>query len=55
MVKKGYERIDVTFSNNNQKELELLEWIEEKSGVLSKSTLIKHLLYELMLKDKSSK
>lgn len=55
MVKKGYERIDVTFSINNEKEMELLKWIEDKSGVLNKSTLIKHLLYETMIKDKGNK
>ena len=54
MVKKGYERIDITFSINNEKEMELLKWIEHKSGVLNKSTLIKHLLYEIMIKEKSS-
>ncbi|WP_161956032.1 hypothetical protein [Clostridium tertium] len=52
MVKKGYERIDVTFSITNEKEMELYKWIENKSGILNKSTLIKQMLYEIMIKDK---
>ncbi|MBS5937730.1 hypothetical protein [Clostridium sp.] len=54
MVKKGYERIDITFSINNEKEMELLKWIECKCGILNKSTLIKQMLYEIMIKEKSS-
>ena len=54
VVKKGYERIDITFSINNEKEMELLKWIEGKCGILNKSTLIKQMLYEIMIKDKSN-
>lgn len=53
MVKKGYEHIDITFSQNNEKEMELYKWLYEKSGILNTSTLVKVLLYELMVKDKS--
>lgn len=54
MVKKGYERIDIPFSINNEKEMELYKWIEGKCGILNKSTLIKQMLYEIMIKEKSS-
>lgn len=52
MAKKVYEKIDLAFSVNNEKEMELLKWIENKCGILNKSTLIKQMLYELMIKDK---
>lgn len=54
MVKKGYEKIDLAFSKNNEKEMELYKWIEDKCGILNKSTLIKQMLYEIMVKDKSN-
>lgn len=49
---KNYEKIDLAFSVNNEKEMELYNWIENKCGILNKSTLIKQMLYELMIKDK---
>lgn len=52
---KNYEKIDLAFSKNNEKEIELYKWIEDKSGILNKSTLIKQILYEIMIKDKGNK
>jgi hypothetical protein len=52
---KNYEKIDLAFSRNNEKEMELYKWIENKSGILNKSTLIKQMLYEIMVKDKGDK
>lgn len=54
MVKKGYEHIDITFSQNNEKEMELYKWLDDKSGILNTSTLVKVLLFELMVKEKGS-
>lgn len=51
---KKYEKIDLAFSINNEKEMELYKWIESKCGILNKSTLIKQMLYEVMIKDKSN-
>lgn len=34
--------------------MELYKWIENKSGILNKSTLIKQMLYEIMIKDKGN-
>lgn len=51
---KNYEKIDLAFSKANEKEMELYKWIENKSGILNKSTLIKQMLYEAMIKDKSN-
>lgn len=53
-MEKKYEKIDLAFSRNNEKEMELYKWIESKSGILNKSTLIKQMLYELMIKDKGN-
>jgi hypothetical protein len=55
MVKKGYEHIDITFSQNNEKEMELYKWLNEKCGILNTSTHIKVLLFDLMNKEKGSK
>ncbi|WP_061342921.1 hypothetical protein [Clostridium botulinum] len=52
MVKKGYEHIDMTFSKNNEKEMELYQWLNEKSGILSATALAKQLLFQLMIKEK---
>lgn len=54
VVKKGYEHIDITFSNNNEKEMELYNWLDENKGILNTSTYIKVLLFELMNKEKGS-
>ena len=51
-MEKKYEKIDLAFSRNNEKEMELYKWIENKSGILNKSTLVKQMLYEIMIKDK---
>lgn len=51
---KNYEKIDVAFSKSNEKEMELYKWIENRSGILNKSTLIKQMLYEIMIKDKGN-
>ena len=52
-MERKYEKIDLAFSKNNEKEMDLYKWIENKSGILNKSTLVKQILYEAMIKDKS--
>lgn len=52
MVKKGYEHIDITFSKNNEIEMEVYNWINKKSGILSPSTLVKQILFQLMTDEK---
>lgn len=54
MVKKGYEHVDITFSQNNEKEMKLYKWLDKKSGILNTSTLVKVLLFELMNKEEGS-
>jgi hypothetical protein len=54
MVKKGYEHVDITFSQNNEKEMKLYKWLAKKSGILNTSTLVKVLLFELMNKEEGS-
>lgn len=55
ILARNYEKIDLAFSKNNEKEMELYKWIENKSGILNKSTLVKQMLYEIMVRDKSKK
>lgn len=50
MVKKGYERIDVTFSKLSELEMELYKYIEEKGELIGKGKYIKQLILEDMKK-----
>jgi len=57
MVKKSdnYERAEVTFSKNNELEIEIFQHLVGMSKVIGKGTYLKQLLYEDMLKKKEVK
>lgn len=46
-----YERVEVTFSKNNEVENDLFKYLEKKARIIGKGTYLKQLLYEHMLKD----
>lgn len=48
--KRGYERAEVTFAKDNKMEMELYEFLIEKSTLLGKGKYIKNLIYEEMKK-----
>lgn len=50
MVKKGYEHVDVTFSKNNELEMELYKYIIEKGVIVGSGKYLKQLIYEDMKK-----
>lgn len=50
MVKKGYERIDITFSKNSEIEMQLYKYIEAKGELIGKGKYIKQLILEDMKK-----
>lgn len=50
MVKKGYERVDVTFSKASDIEMQLYKYIEEKGQLIGKGKYIKQLILEDMKK-----
>lgn len=50
MVKKGYERVDVTFSKTSDIEMQLYKYIEEKGQLIGKGKYIKQLILEDMKK-----
>ena len=53
MVKKNsYERVEITFSKNNEIEMEILEYLNQKSKLLGKGKYIKSLIYKDMKNEK---
>jgi hypothetical protein len=47
------EKIGISFKETKD-EMELLEWLKEKSKILGPSIYIKQLLYEKMLEEKKA-
>lgn len=55
-MSKRYERVEVTFSKQDEFEMKLYEYLENKSKVLGRGKYLKQLLYKEMLEeDKGSK
>lgn len=50
--KDNYERIEITFSKENQIEMDLYNFILEQSKVLGKGKYVKNLIYDVMKKAK---
>ncbi len=48
--KNNYERIELTFSKDNQIEMDLYKFILEHSKVIGKGKYIKNIIYEIMKK-----
>jgi hypothetical protein len=51
----NYERVEVTFSKTDETEVELYEYLLNKSKIIGRTNYIKQLIYEDMLKDKELK
>jgi len=54
VAKGNYERVEVTFSKNEDIDKILYEYLEGKAKIIGKGTYLKQLLYENMLKEKGS-
>ena len=51
MTRKKQTRFTISF-RENEKELELYNWIENKSGITPIAVIVKEILYKAMLNDK---
>lgn len=49
----NYERVEVTFNKNDELEMKLYKYLEDKTKFITKPSFFKQLLYEKMLKDES--